>query len=272
MDLENFFSKDRIIYLNNTEKQLVLREMLEKLEEFGLIENSNKYYTQIIHRESLENTGIGEGFAIPHSRTDTVADFIPIFGISKDGIDYQSIDGKSVNYVLLSIFPTDMSTKYLYFVGMMSRIFSNSEIRPRLDAADSSDAMYSILQREFELYFDDIVSKDEAKLAEKESLNGASISDLDLIIRLDRMYKLSDQDRDSESIQQKIKELKKLIDNRSLTYYERMREKCKNPFSVIERNSCSGCHLEIPSIDIKNVKEKKGVSVCTHCGRFLIII
>jgi predicted nucleic acid-binding Zn-ribbon protein len=63
-----------------------------------------------------------------------------------------------------------------------------------------------------------------------------------------------------------------MIDNRSLTYYERMRKKCRNPFALVEKNACSGCHMTIPPAEMHMVKDRNRLSICTHCGRFLIII
>ena len=270
MNLEQFFKKDQVVKLKSREKQHVIRELVEKLQELKLIENKERYYAQIIHRESLENTGIGYGFAIPHARTDSVLEFASILGIQKEGIDYQSFDNKPVKFVLLSIFPTDMSTKYLYLIGMMARIFSSAEKRKSLEENMTPAKTYTFLHREANSYFDSISKKEDFSPDKEGSLSGVPSSNLDLIIRLDRLYQIFDEGNKAESIQKKIDDLRKLIDNRSLTYYERMRKKSDTPFAIIEKNSCSGCHMEIPPIYIREVREGKGISLCTHCGRFLI--
>ncbi|HMB20205.1 MAG TPA: PTS sugar transporter subunit IIA, partial [Spirochaetota bacterium] len=121
MELFDLFPKENIFTVKANEKQLVIKEMIQKLEELGKLTNTDRYYAQVIHRESLENTGIGSGFAIPHARTDSVKDLYTVFGICSDPLDYQSYDDEPVNYVMLSLFPTNLSTKYLYLVGMMAR-------------------------------------------------------------------------------------------------------------------------------------------------------
>ena len=272
MTLEDYFDKKQILKVKATEKQHVIKELIDKLEELGHIENKERYYAQIIHRESLENTGIGNGFAIPHTRTESVSEFISIFGILEEPIDYQSIDDKPVQYVLLSIFPTDMSTKYLYLIGMMARIFSQKDKKKLIDEETAPAKIYTILKREAKTYFESISKQDTADLASPDNLTGVPSSDLDLLIRLDSLYKLYDSGNQTDSLNKKIDSLKKLIDNRSLTYYERMRQKSDNPFSIIEKNSCAGCHMEIPPIFIQQIKERKGISICTHCGRFLVLI
>jgi mannitol/fructose-specific phosphotransferase system IIA component (Ntr-type) len=272
MILENYLDKTQVFFLKNTEKQVVIKEMLQRLEKLGKIEHSDRYYAQVIHRESLENTGVGAGLAIPHARTDSVNSFISILGVSTEGIDYQSFDNAPVRYVLLSIFPTDMSTKYLYLVGMMARIFSNEEKRRELDEATTPAKVYSKLAKDAKQYFESISQKEEPGSDGSVNLSGVPSSDLDLLLRLDSLYPLLDEDKNADSTGKKIEGLRKLIDNRSLTYYERMRKKCQNPFAIVDKSSCSGCHLEIPPIYLKQIKESKGISVCTHCGRFLIIL
>lgn len=272
MVLENYLNKKHVFFLKNTEKQLVIKEMLQRLEKLGQIEHADRYYAQVIHRESLENTGIGSGLAIPHARTDSVSSFISILGASEKGIDYQSIDGTPVRYVLLSIFPTEMSTKYLYLVGMIARIFSENKKRKELDGAGTPAKLYSVLAKDAKLYFESISLKDSKKNDSEINLAGVPAADLDLLIRLDSLYHFYDEGNNSPSIKNKIEQLRRLVDNRSLTYYERMRKKLQNPFAIIDKSSCTGCHLEIPPIYLRQIKESKTISVCTHCGRFLIIL
>ncbi len=271
MNLEKFFSKQQVIKIKAQEKQIVFKEMIDKLEELGKIENKERYYAQIVHRESLENTGIGNGFAIPHTRTETVSEFISIFGILENPVDYQSIDGKPVEYVLISIFPAKMSTKYLYLIGMMARIFSNPDKKKSIDENRTPAKLYGILQKETLAYFESISDIDKTELKNEDTLQGVPSSDLDLIIRLDRLYNVQAENPGND-VAKKIEELKKLVDNRSLTYYERMRKKSNNPFAIVEKNSCSGCHMELPPIYLKEIMEGRGIPVCTHCGRFLIIV
>jgi mannitol/fructose-specific phosphotransferase system IIA component (Ntr-type) len=272
MDLESFFSKDHVVLLKSSEKQLIIKELIEKLEDLGRIENADRYYAQVVHRESLENTGVGSGFAIPHARTDSVRDFISIFGISGTGVDYQAYDNKPVNYFMLSIFPTEMSTKYLYLIGMMARIFSNPEKKEAIDEAKTPAKIYTVLKKESKSYFELISKKSQPQGGKIENLSGVPSSDLDLLIRLDRLFFLFDGGDKSESITKKIEEIKTLIDHRSLKYYDRMRTKCRYPFAIIEKGNCSGCHMDIPPVYLAEIKDTKGISVCNHCGRFLIVL
>lgn len=274
MDLDYFLKKEQVIKLSADTKQEVIREMVNRLSELGLIDNANRYYAQIVHRESLESTGLGSGLAVPHARTDSVSTFISIFGIHK-GIDYQNGDEEPVRYLFLSIFPTTMSTTYLYFIGMLARLFSNPEKKALLDEAGTAAKIYSFLKKEAEAYFMSLSEKSPT-VEGQDSISGVPGSDLDMLIRLDRLYKMYDAgdmtQAAKEKLDEKIADIKKLIDNRSLTYYERMRKKQTNPFAIVEKGTCTGCHMEIPPMFIKRIMEQNEIPLCTHCGRFLIVV
>ncbi len=271
MNLEKFFSQNHVIRLTATEKQPALKELVAELQNLGLIENKDRYYAQVVHRESLENTGIGNRLAIPHARSDSITKFITVIGICDESIDYQSMDSKPVKYIMLSLFPTTQSTQYLYFIGMMARIFNNRENDSFLNGSPDPEKLYEFLQQQCEAYFNTLSNSDSYNTNENE-LTGVPSSDLDLMIRLDRLYNLNNELNSPANIVQKIDELKKLIDNRLLTYYERMIKKKNNPFAVIEKNSCTGCHMGIPPVNIIKLQDRDGIQVCTYCGRFLIML
>ncbi|PKL19204.1 MAG: hypothetical protein CVV49_02180 [Spirochaetae bacterium HGW-Spirochaetae-5] len=271
MNLEKFIPENHVIKLTSTEKQPALKELVAELQNLGLIENKDRYYAQVVHRESLENTGIGNRLAIPHARSDSITKFITVIGICNDSIDYQSMDNKPVKYIMLSLFPTTQSTQYLYFIGMMARIFNNRDNDAFLNGSPAPEELYTFLNGQCEAYFNTLSNQDSYSSNESE-LTGVPSSDLDLMIRLDRLYNLNIELDSPPNIVQKIDELKKLIDNRLLTYYERMIKKKNNPFAVIEKNSCTGCHMGIPPVNIIKLQDRDGIQVCTYCGRFLIML
>lgn len=270
MNIKHFFNNEQVIFLTNTDKKMAIKEMIAKMEELGKIKMAPRYYAQVIHRESLENTGIGKGLAIPHARTESLTEFTTLLGIAPDGIDYMSYDNKPVKFILLSLFPTEMSTKYLYLVSMISKIFSDEDKRNSINNLTTSEEIFDFLLKNSEDYNTDI-NTEKNNNNELENLSNVPTSDLDLLIRLDRLYKYY-EDNESEQSKVKIDELRKLIDNRSLTYYERMYKKCKNPFAIVEKSACSGCNMNIPPIELNEIKENNKISICSHCGRFLITL
>jgi nitrogen PTS system EIIA component len=272
MQIEHFIPKDHVVYAEAAEKQLVIKELLNQLEEMKEIEDATRLYAQIMHRESLDNTGIGKGLAIPHIRTDSVKELKSIFAIARKGIDYHSHDGLPVRYLLLNIVPTEQSTKYLYLVGMMAWIFSDGDRREAFDAAKTRPSAYSLLKKYSDLYFAGLTEKNRPGSDPSDNLTNVPSVNLDLLIRLDRLNQLCDEGDQSEAIQSKINDLRKIIDRKSLAYYEKMRKRSLNPFAILDRNACAGCHMDLAPYYLAQVRESKNIAVCNHCGRFLIVI
>ncbi len=272
MQIEIFIQKDHMIYAKSNEKQLVIKELLARLQELNEIEDADRYYAQIMHRESLDNTGIGKGLAIPHVRTESVSELKSVFAIAREGIDYHSHDNVPVRYLLLNIVPTGQSTKYLYLVGMMAWIFSDAERRKAIDAAKTRASAYVLLKKYGQLYFAGLTKKNRPDADPGENLKNVPSCNLDLLIRLDRLNQLVDEGEEAAMILNKINELRKIIDRKSLNYYEKMRKRSLNPFAILDRNSCSGCHMDLAPYYLAQVRESKNIAVCNQCGRFLIVI
>jgi hypothetical protein len=165
-----------------------------------------------------------------------------------------------------------MSTRYLYLIGMISRIFNNKENTSFFDSNTDADALFEYLNEHSNLFYDSISSEIQKNDKNSHDLAGVPSSDLDILIRLDRLYNLYDEMGKPESLKSKIEELKKLIEQKSLAYYEKMRNKKSNPFSIVEKNTCTGCNMGIPPINIQELQARDKIQICAYCGRFLILI
>ncbi|MBN2403185.1 MAG: PTS sugar transporter subunit IIA [Spirochaetes bacterium] len=272
MKIENFLQKKHILFTKEKEKHLVIKEMVERLEKLGEINNAGRYYAQIMHRESIENTGVGRALAIPHVRTESIGASKNIFAVSQHDIDYHSYDNVPVRYLLLSIVPTEESTKYVYLIGMMSWIFMDNARRNLLAGATTAAQVYSALGKNIKSYFENIDKKKISGIDYIENLSGVPSYNLDILIRLDRLYKLVEKGEMSQKIKSKIIELRKIVDQKSLVYYDKMKKKSLNPFAILNKNACTECHMEIAPVYLAQISESKHIAVCNHCGRFLIVL
>ncbi len=72
----------------------MIEELVDVLEKTGKLNNRQTFIEAIFAREAQSTTGIGEGIAIPHAKTKAVRTPAVVFGRSKEGIDYDSLDGK----------------------------------------------------------------------------------------------------------------------------------------------------------------------------------
>jgi len=120
--LEKLLDKDRVILnLKSRNKDDVLRELLAALK---LPEDKEKLvYEALKKRESIGSTGIGKGIAIPHTRSLVLDRVYLVVGRSKEGIDFDALDGKPVHlFFLLCAPPQDPGTTYLLTLGKIAHV------------------------------------------------------------------------------------------------------------------------------------------------------
>ncbi|HQS05347.1 MAG TPA: C4-type zinc ribbon domain-containing protein, partial [Daejeonella sp.] len=82
----------------------------------------------------------------------------------------------------------------------------------------------------------------------------------------------AETEKDEASILVKAQEAEKHIDERLLIAYNRLRSNAKNGLAVvtIQRDSCSGCFNQIPPQRQLDIRQRKRIIVCEHCGRILV--
>ncbi|MFH1314483.1 MAG: PTS sugar transporter subunit IIA [Candidatus Eisenbacteria bacterium] len=101
--------------------------------------------TDTLDREEKGSTGIGEGIAIPHARTTGVSELVGALGISKQGIDFESADGKPCHLIFLILAPPEESTRYLKALSAVAFIGKDPDLLSRLKSAASPDDVIAIL-------------------------------------------------------------------------------------------------------------------------------
>ena len=99
--ITDYMSKDLItLDLKSRTKDAVLEELSVLMSKSPNIQDKNIIKKALMEREELGSTGIGKGIAIPHAKTDTASKLTVAFGISKEKIDFNSLDKEGVNIFL----------------------------------------------------------------------------------------------------------------------------------------------------------------------------
>ena len=80
----------------------------------------------LMNREALGSTGIGQGIAIPHAKSNFVKGIVCAFGSSKKGIAFDSLDGEPVYIVFLLIASQDSSGAHLKVLAKMTSHFART--------------------------------------------------------------------------------------------------------------------------------------------------
>lgn len=134
--------------LKEKDKKRVIIEMVNLLHKNKKIKDVNKCVQTVIEREKIGTTGIGQGIAIPHGRTDAVDKTIAALGISKDGVDFESLDGEKVHLIFLILSPIDSVAQHLRAISLAASLFKDSFVRRSLMDAKSTEEIIKIIKQE----------------------------------------------------------------------------------------------------------------------------
>jgi PTS system fructose-specific IIA component/PTS system nitrogen regulatory IIA component len=124
MKFADFILSDAVkTQLEATDKEDVIREMVESLYEAGGIKEEEKdgIVKAIIKREELGSTGIGRGIAVPHTKHPSVERLVGTVAVCQEGIDFDSLDGEKVHLLFLLISPPDRPGDHLRALENISR-------------------------------------------------------------------------------------------------------------------------------------------------------
>ncbi len=136
------------------DKEYIINELIDLYKENDKVNDIEKVRTAILDREKIMSTGVGNGFAIPHGKTNAVTDVIAAFGKSKNDIDYDALDGNPVHLVFLLVGRDDMVSKHIKLLSRISRLMNKDEFRERLVNSNSKEEIINIFKEEEEQYFD----------------------------------------------------------------------------------------------------------------------
>jgi len=107
----------------------------------------------LMERERLGSTGIGEGIGIPHGKVKDLDSLILGFGLSRKGVDFDSMDGLPAHIFFLLITPENSTGLHLKLLARISRILKNDPFKEKLLHANSRDEIHSIIKEEEEEEF-----------------------------------------------------------------------------------------------------------------------
>lgn len=153
MKIMDFLSKKAIATdLKSTKKQDVIKEMVELLINADEIPSRyrNKVIEALMARESLGSTAIGQGVAIPHTKSDCVNKLVAAFGLSKKGVEFDSLDGEPAYIFFLLIAPQDSAGPHLKALARISRLLKDKYFRDNLRACVDEKSVIRILSQEDE--------------------------------------------------------------------------------------------------------------------------
>ena len=146
MTVSDVLKSDRIaLHLKSDTKESALRELTELLYKSGALTDKDAFLNDVLTRESISTTGIGNGIAIPHGKSANVLETTVAIGRCEKELEWESVDDKPVNFiVLLAVNENDRTGVHVKLLSQMARKLASEETCRRLVDAKTAEEITSI--------------------------------------------------------------------------------------------------------------------------------
>lgn len=150
MKIMDFLSKKAInADLKATDKKGVIRELVDLLVKTGVIKGKKEEIIEILMaREALGSTGIGQGVGIPHGKSPYIKSLVAAFGLSRSGVDFESLDGEPTHIFFLLLAAEESAGPHLKALARISRLLKDKYVREILKKAQSEKEIIKIINNE----------------------------------------------------------------------------------------------------------------------------
>ena len=144
--ITNILKPEQILINLNVKNK---RDLFQELSTRSSLLNKNiknrVLLNEIVKRERLGNTSIGNGIAMPSAIIGNITKPFVLFSLLAKPINYNSDDNEYVDIVCLVVSPNSSSSKHLYFLSNFSRIIKNGNTPNELRGCDTSDSLLAVL-------------------------------------------------------------------------------------------------------------------------------
>lgn len=133
------------INLESLDKEGVIHELVDLLDKAEKVNDKDTVFNDIMNREKKGSTGLEKGIAVPHAKSESVNKLTLAMGVSKDGVDFNAIDGEYSYLIFLLIAPPGASGPHVEALASIARFITPPVIRDKLRKAQIPDDIISVI-------------------------------------------------------------------------------------------------------------------------------
>ena len=137
-----------IVDLKGETKEHIITELVDSLEIGKVISDRDKVLGAVLEREKIMSTGIGDGIAIPHGKSEAVIKLAAALGTQRRGVDFEALDGEPAYVFFLLVSPANVSGPHIKALARISRLLKNDDFKKRLVDATSTEEIVSVIESE----------------------------------------------------------------------------------------------------------------------------
>ena len=130
------------IPLQAKNKKDAITELVQVLADAKEVKDLPVLLASVLEREATRTTGIGNGLAIPHGKCAGVDHLVVAIGKPAEPIDFDSIDKRPVNLIVLLASPPDQTGPHIQALARISRLMNVEAFRQAMRAASNPQQAY----------------------------------------------------------------------------------------------------------------------------------
>ena len=148
MKISDLLIKDRInLDVQSSDKTGIIRELAKLHESTGVLNDYEGYVNALMAREAQSSTGIGEGIAIPHAKTEFVKEPALAMGRKKEGIEYDSLDGEPATLFFMIAAPDGANNTHIETLARLSQLLLDDDFKAALENVATADEVVDIINK-----------------------------------------------------------------------------------------------------------------------------
>jgi len=145
MKILEVLDKEAILMdLQSKDKIGILNELVAPVARITGIDH-NEIVRVLMERERLGSTGIGGGIGIPHGKLRNLERLVLGFGLSRQGVDFESMDGYPTHLFFLLITPEHSTDLHLKLLARVSRLLKKEPLKEMMMKSSSADEILAII-------------------------------------------------------------------------------------------------------------------------------
>ena len=126
-------------------KAEAMEELIDFLAQSGKIKNRDTALQALLTREEKMSTGMQNGIAIPHGKTDSVDQLQVAIAIKRTGLDFDAMDGQPCSIFIMTLSPEHRAGPHIQFLAEISKLLSNEKLRSKLISAETAEEILALL-------------------------------------------------------------------------------------------------------------------------------
>ncbi|MGI9012719.1 MAG: PTS sugar transporter subunit IIA [Phycisphaerales bacterium] len=132
--------------LEATDKKSAINSVIDAIAAAHDLPDVEGVRAAVWEREMQRSTGMGDGLAIPHARSETAAKFLLGIGSLAQPIDFDAIDRKPVHMVIVVVSPAEKRGEHIQVLGKISRLMSRIDFREAAYAAEDAASLMKLFE------------------------------------------------------------------------------------------------------------------------------